>query len=379
MNAAVRLGTTGFALIAVSYGLARFAFGLFLPQIRGDLGLSISLGGVIAGTSFLGYCVAITLSAGLTERFGPRPVAVLAGVAATAGLAFISLSTNQTMLVVAVLLAGLSTGFASPPLAAAVASVVDPPHRDMTNTIINAGTSIGVAVSGPVALLFAADWRLAYMIFCGLAMLTTIATFVVVPGATRCVSPMRFTLPRLTLQLRKLMIAAFLMGAASTAIWSFGGELAARTMSWTNREIGALWIVLGISGGFGAFAGGLVARFGINPVHRMSLVALATGIICIGYPETSAPLIMSGAVLFGGAYIMLTGVHLVWGIAALPDRPATGLTIAFLSIAIGQTAGAPLFGWLLETMPPLVPAISFAAVGILAGTASYQADAKIME
>ena len=49
MSRALRLSATGFGLIAVCYGFARFAFGLFLPQIDADLALSQTVGGLIAG------------------------------------------------------------------------------------------------------------------------------------------------------------------------------------------------------------------------------------------------------------------------------------------------------------------------------------------
>ena len=73
------VGATGFGLIAACYGFGRFAFGLFMPRIADDLALSPALGGAISGMSFLGFCLAIALAAWLTERLGPRPVAVAAG------------------------------------------------------------------------------------------------------------------------------------------------------------------------------------------------------------------------------------------------------------------------------------------------------------
>lgn len=48
------------------------------------------------------------------------------------------------------------------------------------------------------------------------------------------------------------------------------------------------------------------------------------------------------------AYIIHTGVYLVRGVSVLPERPTTGLMIGFLCIAIGQTAGAPIFGLLMD-------------------------------
>lgn len=53
MSREFSLGATGFGLIAVCYGFARFAFGLFLPQIDADLALADAVGGLIAGGSFL--------------------------------------------------------------------------------------------------------------------------------------------------------------------------------------------------------------------------------------------------------------------------------------------------------------------------------------
>ncbi|MBD0253747.1 MAG: YbfB/YjiJ family MFS transporter, partial [Rubrobacter sp.] len=52
----------GLALIAVTYGLARFAYGLFLPEMREAFDLSPSLLGAIGSGSYLGYCVAVVVA-----------------------------------------------------------------------------------------------------------------------------------------------------------------------------------------------------------------------------------------------------------------------------------------------------------------------------
>jgi hypothetical protein len=49
----------GLAMIAVTYGLARFAYGLFLPEMRESLGLSDSVLGLIGAGSYAGYCLAV--------------------------------------------------------------------------------------------------------------------------------------------------------------------------------------------------------------------------------------------------------------------------------------------------------------------------------
>lgn len=210
MSPALRIGATGFAVIAVCYGFARFAFGLFLPQIDGELGLGPSLGGVISGGSFAGYCVAIVASAVLTERLGARAVATGAALVAAIGMAGIALAPSPLILAIAVVVAGSSTGLASPPMAAAVAAAVGKSRQDLTNTVINAGVSAGVALSGPIALGLAGQWRLAFGAFAAVALVLAVASAISLPAASG--SGRAGGLPPMTGPVLRLISASFLMG-----------------------------------------------------------------------------------------------------------------------------------------------------------------------
>src|ERR687890_1155210 len=90
MMSSARLVAPGLALIAVTYGLARFAYGLFLPDMREAFDLSPSLLGLIGAGSYLGYCVAVIISLVYTSRTGPRLMAVCAGAVAVAGMAVVA-------------------------------------------------------------------------------------------------------------------------------------------------------------------------------------------------------------------------------------------------------------------------------------------------
>ena len=374
MTPALRIGATGFGLIAVCYGFARFAFGLFLPQIRGDLGLSASLAGAISGGAFAAYCVAIIVSARCSERFGARIVAVAAATVATAGLLGIALCTSPAWLAVFVILAGTSTGLASPPLADAVSYAVAPARRDLTNTIINAGTSAGVALSGPFALGLGEQWRLVFMIFAATAAALGVASYLALPAdGSKNARIDGLGMPPLHANLLRLVAASFLMGASSTALWSFGGEIAQARLDWSTRLSGMLWIAIGAAGILGATAGWMVARLGINTVHRLFLVALVAGIGMTGLAFTTPTLTLVGGALFGAAYVMLTGVYLIWGTTTLPDRPGTGLMVGFLTIAVGQTAGAPLFGVLMSQASLQTAVFAFAGLGLTPALLRFRA------
>ncbi|MCC9623013.1 MFS transporter [Thalassospira sp. MA62] len=372
MNSALRIGATGFGLIAVCYGFARFAFGLFLPEIDHDLSLGPTLSGLISGGSFLGYCIAIVASAALTERIGPRRVAIGASMVAAIGMFGIATAPNAIWLSCAVLIAGSSTGLASPPLAAAVATAVQTHKRDITNATINAGTSIGVALSGPIALLITGEWRMAFTSFGLVAVLMGIVCAITLPATKHQANRHMRRLPNLNPDMWRLIIAAFLMGASSTTLWSFGGKLATMRLGWQGNEVGILWIAIGAAGIAGAFAGNLVGRFGLNRVHWFFLGLMSIGLMAVGFEGATVITTFVGGSLFGGSYILLTGVYLIWGVNAMPERPATGLMIGFLMIAVGQTAGAPLFGMLFDGLGPNYSVMAFAILGLLPGLARNQ-------
>jgi sugar phosphate permease len=77
-----QVAIAGLAVIAVSYGFARYGLGLFVPQIRDEYGLSTSALGIIGSATYAGYLAALILVGVLATRIGPRPLLVCAGVSA---------------------------------------------------------------------------------------------------------------------------------------------------------------------------------------------------------------------------------------------------------------------------------------------------------
>ena len=56
---ALRLAAAGLSLIAVSYALARFAYGLFLPDLTEEFGPDGAVAGIIVSSSYIAYCVPV--------------------------------------------------------------------------------------------------------------------------------------------------------------------------------------------------------------------------------------------------------------------------------------------------------------------------------
>jgi len=92
------LTVAGLAIVAATYGLARYCFGLFLPEFRQEFNLSTETIGLIAGLSYAGYLMATFLGSGLSTLFGPRLPIMLGGLAAASGMATIAVAPDAVTL-----------------------------------------------------------------------------------------------------------------------------------------------------------------------------------------------------------------------------------------------------------------------------------------
>ncbi|MBA8824175.1 putative MFS family arabinose efflux permease [Saccharopolyspora lacisalsi] len=370
---ATGLAAVGLSLIAVCYGLARFAYGLFVPVLGAEFSLDSATTGAIASGSYGGYCVAIVLATVTTARWGPRVVAVAAGATATLGTGLVAAAPHAGVLAAGVVLAGSSTGMASPPLADAVARWVAADRAGRIQTVVNAGTGLGVMVSGPVALLFGHSWRTAWAAFALAAAVVTVWAARTIPthrvrsGDDDSASGRAGTrLPSSWLPpgAPRLLIAAGVMGTASSAVWTFGREIVVHHGA-SPLASTLMWIALGAAGLLGALTGDLTAHTGLGRAWIAAMLTLAAATAGIALAAGSSPYVFVAAALFGVVYIALTGLLLLWGTHVYPAAPAFGVGAAFLLIAAGQALGSPLVGLLSDIHSPTSAFLTAAAAAAL--------------
>jgi predicted MFS family arabinose efflux permease len=365
----------GLGMIAVTYGLARFAYGLFLPEMREDFDLSESVLGLIGAGSYVGYCVTILIALMFTSRTGPRFMAVAAGAVAMVGTAAVAGAPTALVLALGILVAGSSSGLASPPMGEAVIGSIHEELQDRANTLINSGTSIGVAASGPAALLVAEQWRLAWAAFALVGGVVVAWNAMVMPrkpvSDRRSEEATPADVPRLSVRYLMgpgalpLFVAATGVGFASAACWTFSRDLVVRAGDLSVSGSTLFWTVIGVSGLAGGLAGDLVRRFGLAAAFRASLLcmAAATGMLAAAPGALLSAYLSAG--LFGSTYIMLTGIILVWSVSIFHERPSAGLGAAFLLIAVGQVLGAPVAGAVAGAAGLVVMFWIFAGVAVL--------------
>jgi predicted MFS family arabinose efflux permease len=374
----------GLAMIAVTYGLARFAYGLFVPEMRESLNLSESVLGLIGAGSYAGYCFAVLGALLFTSRAGPRFMAVAAGAVAVVGMATVASAPTGWVLALGVLIAGSSSGLASPPMGEAVATVIPEASQDRANALINSGTSIGVALSGPAALLVAEQWRTAWVAFALVGGAVLVWNAIAMPrkpvGEDRPEGAAQTAVPRLSVRYLlgsrsiALFAAATGVGFASAAYWTFSRDMVVRFGDLSGSGSTMFWVVIGVSGLAGGLAGDLVQRFGLTGAFRVSVLSMAAAIGLLAAAPGVLLWAYSSAALFGSSYIIVTGIILVWSVWVFHERPSAGLGAAFLLIAVGQVFGALTAGALAGAAGLVVTFWVFAAIAVMAALISPQVE-----
>jgi predicted MFS family arabinose efflux permease len=187
-------------------------------------------------------------------------MAVAAGAVAVVGMASIAGAPAAWVLALRILVAGSSSSrVASPLMGEAVIGSIHEELQDRANTLINSGISIGVALSGPAALLVAEQWRLAWAAFALVGGVVVAWNAVVMPrkpvSDRRSEEATPADVPRLSVRYLigpgavPLFVAATGVGFASAAYWTFSRDLVVRSGDLSVTGSTLFWTVIGLPAG----------------------------------------------------------------------------------------------------------------------------------
>ncbi|AVV37710.1 MULTISPECIES: MFS transporter [Pantoea] len=380
MRSPAALALTGFSLIAVTYGMARFSWGLMLPSISADIPFSPQQAGLLSACSFVAYCLTILTAAALADRYGARLTALLAALSAASGLLLLACASSPLLLATGLFVAGLSSGLASPALAAAVSNRIAAVDQPRINTLINTGTSAGIILTVVILSVLPGGWRAACMLFAllSLACMLPVIRVLSVHAVGSATKARRWHQRLYRRAMRRLMGIALVSGLISAAWWSFGSALLRQHVGVDAETARLLWLVAGGAGIVGAATGPVAARIGLNAVYRLSLYGMALPLLVLAFSHGESTGLLVAVACCGAGYVTLSGVLLVWGAQATAEEPATGVGILFFMLAVGQVAGSLLFGQLYAALGAGTALTLFAlsALLLLFITPSQNSDAS---
>lgn len=347
----VRLTVAGAAVVGVAFGMGRFAFGLTLPALRGDPGLSAgglddAVLGLIASGSFAGYLAGLLLAPALGRRLGPRGPTTVGGGCGLLGGTLVALAPSAGVLAAGVVVGGSAAGWVWAAYSDLAAAVVDPPRRPRVLAVISTGTSAGLVVVGLVGLAATGvpGWRLVWVAI-GIA---SAAAGLLNLRWTPRVAPPRIgragtVIPR-GLAVPTLYSVAYHVGTTTFFTW------AADMLRRANLAPGwapTLYVLVGLVGLVALATGGACARFGTVPVTVACLLSVATGLVVVGTGAGSAAVALGAAAVFAPGYMAGAAALAVWTAELAPSRAGEALTVVVAIGALSAVVAPALVGLLL--------------------------------
>ncbi|MGW4059494.1 MFS transporter [Amycolatopsis sp. NPDC004747] len=327
----------GAAVIALCYGFARYAYGPFVPRFTETFGLTTVGAGVLGGLSTAGYGLGLLLAPRTSAR-SARGTVLLAAMAATAGLALMALAPHVAVFGAGIAVAGAGAGLVSPGVAQLIGETAGARTRDRAQTWANTGTGLGLAASAFTPLL-AFGWPVIWAAFAALGGAVTFLAWRTLPrgpaGAPADTGPVRGTVP--------LVVNSVLIGVTSAPYWTFSTSRLAET-GLSPVAATCCWATIGVAGLLGGLAGRAAGRAGLRTVSLVTWTLAAAGIALLALPHPGVPVALLSSALFGGTYMALTGLCILWAARLAPERPARGITWSFAGLGAGQTVASPLAG-----------------------------------
>ncbi len=366
----------GLPMIAVTYGLARFSYGLVLPYLRDSLNMSQSTAGMIGSLAYASYIVAIIIAMIYMQKWGPRVMILISGITAVIGMALIASAQSVFVLGIGILIAGSGAGFASPAYTQGIDKWINVKKRSQTNTWVNSGTSLGTAVTGAIVIFLTDDWRLTFIIFTITAIIVLLINYQLLPknDEKTVESSMEFdvikkhivdVIKKHIVESIPLMIVSLLLGITMGGYWTFSRDWVYQMVEVPDIIQQGFWIIIGLAGILGGFAGNISAKIGLVASYRLGVIVTGISSLLLGLFATGIPIAIS-AILFGSSYIFITGILILWGIGIFKDNASMGLGISYLLLTVGQLLGSGLGGMIAELTSYETNFIVFGIIALVA-------------
>lgn len=374
-QSALAIAVAGSATVATSFGMARYGFGLLLPDIQDDLLLGLGTLGAIGTLAYVSYLAATVLVTRCVELLGARTTVLGGGLLAVTGTIVVALSTGPVLLGTGVCIAGTSAGLVYAPFGDAVRRL-PPVVRARTLATINCGTGWGVAVAAPIAILTGDAWRTAYLGFAACAALSTLIATRVLPGRTPAPAvPPATKSPQRGLRHSAvpMIIGALLIGLGSATFWTFAVDHA-RDAGLDQTAGRVLLGIAGVTSLTGLAAADVIGRLGarVTFVFAATLEAVAIATVALAADNLAAVLIASG--LFGAAYNTIVAVSVLWATRIYADRPSAGVAAATGAQGVGLLSGPLAGGLLAETASLTTALLGGACILLLAALLAPRGD-----
>lgn len=263
----------GIFVVFSCLGLARFAFGMIVPNMQLELGMNATQAGIVGSSNFLGYFIGLFVIAPFYKTFGPAKLISRSLWTQGASMVFMALSPHYLLAALFFSVTGFFGALANIAIMTYIAQVVPPQIKGRATGIVVAGIGLGIIASGAIVPLVEwfspVSWRISWAVF---------ACFIVIIGLKTYAILLQF-IPHPTgqsvhetLYLRQIVrfgpfwrtgFLFFMFGMTAIMYMTFFVATAVNKWHISTEISGTFWAVLGITSLFsGPFFGILSDRIG---------------------------------------------------------------------------------------------------------------------
>jgi predicted MFS family arabinose efflux permease len=353
----------------VTYGIGRYAYGLFLPQIRRDFALDTFTLGLIASIGTVVYLLSNIVASAIATCFKPRTFVVIGGAVTTLGLALVGIATNVPTAVAGILLAGAGAGIYTPAQFEAIEAWLLPPWKSRAMGAINAGATPGKILTG-LAAFWAQSWQHAWLAMAALSFGVTVWNAWLLPKRAVSCDGMK---AKQHLNFRLFTRAAciplygtlIVYGLLFSVYLTFSVDLLSSVGAMKSPVDKLFWPLLGIAGLTTVFTGSAVSRYGVRSLLSVSLPLCGLSYAMLALASCNPWVILGSAALFGATSIAPGTGFMVWGIRLFNERPSIGSGVVFFFLSVGTITGPILFGWMAPGLGALTCFLALAALSVV--------------
>ena len=175
----------GFFTVSIAYAI-RYGYGMLLPEMLPDLGISKTQAGLIFAAYFVIYTVATPILGAMTDRYNYRSILVLFTLILAVGAAMMALADHLWQACLFFALTGLGHAACWAPVTALVQKWVPDQKRGAALSLVTMGVGLGIPLWSFLLpqIVAAADWRTGWLGMGAFALAVALLNFALVrnPG-----------------------------------------------------------------------------------------------------------------------------------------------------------------------------------------------------
>jgi predicted MFS family arabinose efflux permease len=346
------------AIGAFAVGTEAFMISAILPEISGDLRVSLeSVGGLIALFSFA-YAVSSPLLTALTAAVDRRKLLIGSMIAFSATNLFAAWAPTYHLLALARVSLAFSAGLYVPSANALAGALAAPAQRGRALAIVTGGISAAVALGVPLGAFIGGHfgWRAT---FAAVALLSMVALGGLLFGLPRGVGA-GLSIATLHDRLNVVRQRGVLPALLTTTLWATGAYTVytfispylSHVINWTGASIGYVLFLYGAAAFVGLLFGGAASdRIGWRRVIAAELLAMSAALASLSVwaewlspPRALLPVLLSivlwGFTAWGFFPAQQSRLLEVAGLKVAPVILSLNASFMYLGFALGATAGS---------------------------------------